>query len=325
MLYACGELKKPAEIVHRDLAGEVIFEDVFLGAPEQILFYGDFMLLHDEYDGKAVSVINMKTSILTGRHISIGRGPGEVINPFRLYVHGDRLHIHQMSTGRVSIYSLPELEYIESFDMEGSPSSSMRMADYYVGEGANSNKGRLQIFDTSGKYLFAGNDWPDSDDNLGTPFVSVAYQGDYCVHPSENRYAFAARYSDRIEFHIIRRGEHVLLGESGDDNVAADYDDTGNARLSPNVFIGSAGMCGGEDYCYLLYTGKNRGEDGVQRGFSDRLLQYKWDGTLVAEYKLDRQIVGFAFTVDETSRRVYALALDPAADGGIAIVRFEMD
>jgi hypothetical protein len=55
------------------------------------------------------------------------------------------------------------------------------------------------------------------------------------------------------------------------------------------------------------------------------LLQYEWDGTLVAEYKLDRQIVGFAFTVDETSRRVYALALDPEADGGIAIVRFEMD
>jgi hypothetical protein len=319
-LCSCGGSEKQPEVVQRDLAGEVVFEDVFLGVPTQILFYGDLMLLRDEYDGKAVSVIDMKTSTLTGRHISIGRGPGEMVAPFRLYLHGDRLHAHQMNTGRVSVYSLPGMGYVESFDMEGSPSSSMRMADHFVGEGASSRQGRLQIFDAEGTYRFAGNDWPDSDDNMATAFGLVAYQGLYCVEPAGNRYAFASRYSDKIEFHAIRRGEHVMLAESGDENVMTDFDDTGNARLAPKVFLGSAGMWGGERHCYIHWIGKNRGDEGVSRDFSDTVRRYDWDGTQTAAFKLDRQIVGMA--VDETSGHIYGFIIDD--EGYIRIVRFDM-
>jgi hypothetical protein len=318
-LGACGGGKKPAEIVPQELTGEVAFPNLYLGMPMQIMFHKDVMLLRDEHDDhKALSLVDMKTGMLVGRRLSIGRGPGEMLEPFRTYIHGDRLYAHQMSTGRVSVYSLPGVEYVESFDMEGSPDSSQRMADYFVGGGAE-KEGRLQIFDTEGKYLFAGGDLPDSDSNVPEAFHAVAYQGDYCARPDGNAWAFAASYSDRIEFHAIRRGRHAVVAESGTDKVLADYDDaSGNARLATNVYLGSAGVWGGKEHCYLHRIDNNQGAEGVMRGFSATVRKYDWDGTPVAEYRLDRPIA--FMTVDEATGDIYGLVMDE--ESYIRIVRF---
>ncbi len=317
-LCSCGGGRKAAQIAVRDLAGEVVFGDTFLGAPTQILFYGDMMLLRDEYDNKALSVIDTKTGTITGRHLSIGRGPGEMVNPFRLYTHGDRLYAHQMNTGQVSVYSLPGITYIETFEMEGAPGVSLRMADYFVGMRSNTKPGRLQINDAQGKYLFPGGDWPEGDDNMPTPFGGIAFQGDHAVQPGGNRYAFAAAYSDRVEFHEIRRGQHVLVSATGSDNVRAEQDETGNAMLAPNVYLGSAGMWGDDDYCWMLRIDGNRGAEGVQRNFSNTVRKYEWDGTPVVEYRLDRQIAGMA--VDPAGDNIYGMVIDD--EGYIRLVRF---
>lgn len=321
ILSSCSAPKKQAEIVRRDLAGEVVFKDVFLGIPQDILFYGDFMLIDDQYENKVLSIVDMKSGTLVGRHLSTGRGPGEVMRPY-FSIYGDRLYACNDS-GMMNIYLLPEMKFIESFEIEGSPDRLKRMADYYVGVGVWSGQGRLQIFDEQGKFLFAGSDFPDNEDNKPNSFGSIVYQGNFCVHPHKNRYVFAAAYSDKIEFHEIRNGKHVLLSESeGEEKVGAEIDDTGNARLAPNVFLGYTRAWGGEDYCYMLYIGKERGTEGVQRGMSDTVRQYDWDGKLVAEYKLDRLVPTIA--VDEASGHIYGLALDEEADGGIAIVRFDI-
>ena len=319
-LCSCGA-NKTVELERRDLTGEVVFEDIFIGAPQQIMFHGDLLLLRDEYDDKALSVIDTKTGTITGRHLSIGRGPGEMVNPFRCYVHGDRLYAHQMRTGQVSVYSLPGVTYIESFEMEGAPGLSLRMADYYVGMRNDTKPGRLQIYDTTGKYLFPGGDWPAGDDNMPTAFNGIAHQGDHAVQPGGNRYAFAAAYSDRVEFHQIRRGEHVLVSATGSDDVLVDRnnsDNSGNLRLASNVYLGSAGMQGGNDYCWMHRIDGNQGSEGIRRNFSDLVRKYEWDGTPVAEYHLDRQIAGM--TIDPAEETIYGMVLDD--DGYVRIVRF---
>ncbi len=319
ILFACGNRAVKTEIVPRETAGEVVFEDIFIGVPSDMLIYGNLMMIRDMHEGKALTAVDRSTGTLVGRCLNIGRGPGEVSQVADFSVCGDRLYAYLRDMGHVNIYSLPDFAYIEAVDIPDSPDKLIRMGDHYLGDGAMTRNGRLQIFDAQGKYLFAGNDYPDGGENSAR---AVLYQGDYCVHPAGNRYVFAATYSDKIEFRAIRDGVPVMVAETeGPENVKADWAPDGvNVFLADDRFFGSAAAWGGAEYCYLLYIGKNRGEEGVTRGMSDTVRQYNWDGELVAVYKLDRPVASLA--VDEPAGHIYGFSLEE--DGNIVVLRFDM-
>ena len=221
----------------------------------------------------------------------------------------------------MNIYSLPDFRYIESVQIANNPAEVQRLPDYYVGNAGFGAEGRLQVYDKTGKLLFVGSDYPDNGSNVSDNYRFVAYQGYYCTHPTENRYVFAASYSDNIEFHAIRDGKHVLVSENKGDDVVIDSDAAGNAQFVDNTFLGYKGAYGGEKYCYLPFMGKTLKENDWKRSqASDQIYQYSWDGELAVVYKLDKPVVGI--TVDEKQRYLYGITQDE--EGYRHVVRFKL-
>ncbi|MDR2912777.1 MAG: TolB-like 6-bladed beta-propeller domain-containing protein [Alistipes sp.] len=316
--FSCGT---NSDEPHRlDLKGEVVSGDIFIGNPTSLLLYDNLILICDRYESKMLTIVDRNTFSLVGRHINEGRGPGEVTGRVEWSVLGDRLYAYQANGGgALNIYSLPDMAYIESVMIDNSSAAVRRMPDYYVGNSAI-GEGRLQIFDKNGKYLFAGSDYPDSGNNISDSFRFAAYQGYYCTHPSENRYVFGGAYSDNIEFHAIRDGEHILVKEYKGVDVRATMDNE-MIDISDDALLGYKGAWGGEKWCYMLYMGKTLAEnEGRRTMWSDNVFLYTWDGELDTACKLDRSVR--AIMVDEANGNLYGIARDD--EGYQHIVKFKL-
>ena len=283
------------------LNGNTIEIDYFVGHPHEIVCVGSLLLFSDPYENQTLSIFDTKNNQSIGRFLATGRGPGEVIQPVRLFVTSDnKLCVYQPNGQCLSIFSVPEMIEQDKISFNNMSNQIRKTKNHYIGIG-NYENGRFMIFDhlgnpilNFGKYPFRGKDM----DNLSRLII---YQGHICANPFGDYFVMGSEFCDNLEFYKVENNSGVLLKkyETFDANVQFV-----NQRLhiDDKTFFAYRWIYGTEKYCYMLYSGKSNNGNKKKH-----IIVFDWLGNHIKTYKSDVNII--TFCVDESDETLFGVVL----------------
>jgi hypothetical protein len=131
------------------------------------------------------------------------------------------------------------------------------------------------------------------------------YIGDFTINMEQTRMVYAYKYFKIVKFFDL---EHNTVRTLNFEREEFDESSTYRADGLDNNVTHYWGICAGEKYVYMLYSGRTPGQvwaDNRKENFYIYVEKYDWNGQPIAKYKLDQW--GY-FTVDEKNNILYLVS-----------------
>jgi hypothetical protein len=303
----------------KNIHGEYLETDCFVGNPYSITCADTLLIFYDRYEGKTVTLVDLKSGKCKGRFVSEGNGPEEVIVPIDIFAfpQKDKLYLFQRNTGTMNTFSLPDMKMKEKTVFGERPSEMQKTEDFYVGFGLF-EEGRFIIYDRQGKRIRTAGSYPFRGEAMEPTPAFILYQGKFCASPKKNYYAISSLLCDHVSFYEIQEQETVLLKQYESYDVNAKYQD--RLVINDQCTVNYTWAFGTERYCYMLYSGKTYVENGQRTDGGRYIVIFDWQGNHIETLDTDCHIR--TFCVDESDRQIYALALDD--EGECRIMNFQI-
>lgn len=247
---------------------------------------------------------------LPGGLIETGQGYGQVIGAMSAgVIQKDKVWAHDMVLDKlvttellknkagsdsavVKEYRLPRFFY----------STQLAAGGRLLGAGAQQTPSKVEAID-----LVSGKDIEQygafDKEPPGVPFGSWkhAQEGFLFLKPAGEKMALAARFSDRIEiFDLATKTSKLIKGPENFDFAFEPFQTAGidvSVRTNKTRFAFSNGAVT-DRFIYLLYSGKQHETDRPNE--NDTIYVYSWDGQPVKIIKLDRPVMSFTVSGDDT-------------------------
>lgn len=298
--------------MRRTLGGE---GDFYL--PTSIRFLGKTMLVADNATDQHILALDIASGRVTDRFGRHGRGPNEYFTPLWMAPTGDnKVVVYDRTVRRIDELGVSNEGKIALLNTKVLPSSvptylfwAHPAANQLIG-GGQLDSGGVVIVDTarrtvrrSGIPLFGEGDLPKGI-NRGS--ASWAHAD---VSPVTHRFAVAYHNSNRID--AFSQDGAFLGSMSGPREPQLRFEEaaagSGRAVHSPNSELGYISVSAGEDFIYGLYSGYGR----ESKRFARLVHVFKWDGTFVKEFALDRDV--FLISNRPGTDLLYAATWEPDA------------
>ncbi len=249
------------------------------------------------------------------RMIPRGQGPGEMIMlDFCPQVNKDQLWIHDPNLGIVCRLDM-EAVTNESYQIEpivklGS-SYLIKLGDYLVASGSNVKDNRFQIFDSQGNLITSCLNYqkPDEYRHIPDHVYATVFQGDYAVHPNNEKFVFSSSMSGSIHFFDFTPESislstdlffyHPSITDLGQNRYMIDRD----AKMGFPMIESDM------DYVYTLYAGDKTKTQHLSTLTSNQILVYDWNGNPVKRYELEIPL--FTFCLNAAGDKIYGVAFEP--------------
>lgn len=288
------------------ISGKTIEMNCFIGKPHEVVCVDSFLLFSDYYENKALTAYNLRNDQFSGRFLSLGRGPGEVIAPINLFVTSEKkMSVHQYQTGDMFFYNFPEMKMQHKIHFDNKTRSIKKTQNYFIGCGVYDG-GRFSIYDNSGNLLRYMGEYPFRGNYMDAIERFIIYQGYICTCPTRDFFVTCGAYCDNLEFYEIKNNLGILLKkyESYDSN--AQFIDQQLYR-NEHTRYAYQWAYGTEKYCYLLYVGKSNVETKKKKIRHKYIIVFDWCGNHIKTYQID---VGMrSFCVDESDETLYGIVL----------------
>ena len=131
------------------------------------------------------------------------------------------------------------------------------------------------------------------------------YIGDFTINIEQTRMVYAYKYFKIVKFFDL---EHNTVRTLNFEREEFDESTQYQANGLDNNITHYWGICAGEKYVYMLYSGRTPGQvwtDNKKENFYIYVEKYDWNGQPIAKYKLDQW--GY-FTVDEKNNILYLVS-----------------
>jgi len=300
-------------VIH--IKGEPLQIEQMIGNPAFcITTINDTLLAYyDRYDGKLLSVFDLKNNHFVGRFVSEGQGPTESLPPLFLfsYPQKDKLFTLQRNVATVSILDAQDFQIQYNIKFASRPSEIQKTKDYYIGIGVF-DKGRFGVYDTQGEFLYAGETYPFNGKSMESPKAFLTYYGPFCANPDKNYFVAGCSFSDYIAFYEVTENKVIPIKEY------YSYDAPVDTRNDNNM-IGYNCAFGTASYCYMLFSGKTLGENKRQK-IGRYIIVFDWQGNYIKTFNSDYDI--FNFCVDEKNNCIYAVVREENSE--YEIFKFKM-
>jgi hypothetical protein len=295
--------------------GKIMSIDCFIANPYSITYMDTLLVFYDRYEGKTITLFNLKNNQCEGRFVSEGNGPGEVIVPTDVlsFPQKDELYFSERHTGYLNIFDISQKTIRRKIPFEPRPEKIYKMRDYYVCEGFY-EKGRFGIYDLQGKLLRIDGQYPFRGKDMEQIPAFMLYQGSHCANPHGNYFAMGCLFCDHLSFYEVREDETVLLKKYASHDTKAKY--PGQLVIEDDCLISYTWAYGTDKHCYMLYSGKTSLENEKRGGWGTYVIVFDWMGNYVKTWETDMDIRNFC--VDETNNLMYAVVLDDTGEYGIA-------
>jgi hypothetical protein len=300
--------------------GEKLLVDCFTGQPYSMTCLDNLLIFYDRYEGKTISVIDLKKNQYMGHFVPEGGGPDEVNCPVDIlcFPQEDKLYVSQRNLGCLNTFSIPEMKMLQNIPFQERPGHIQKMKDYYVGEGYF-EKGRFGIYDQQGNLRRVDGTYPFGGKDMDIYSSFLLYQASYCANPHANYFATGCIYCDHLVFYEVKENETVLLKEYQSYDVKGHndkfQDETQRVTrlvINDDCILSYTWAYGTDSYCYMLYSGKTLAENDQRHGWGSHIIVFDWKGNYIKTLEPDQDIQSFC--VDKTNRMIYAIVLDDEGD-----------
>lgn len=255
-----------------------------------------------------------ETFAFIGSSGRVGKGPGEIINPFMTRIDQQAGILWFADMGRQELLKFPidslvnnpqflphesvpipkDLWIITRYDPL--PENLFRFADY------QSSDALISFFNSSGQRVdslkITRNALLSNLENNPEQAFMPTYMYEY--HPEKDLFALGYRYSDILAI-IKTDGEVVTLvqGPDGVDQIP-DIADENQIRCFAHIQVD-------ENYIYMLYSGESAFDAQQNLNIPNQIFVFDWEGKPVASLKLEHPIP--QFTLDPLNNRFIAMSL----------------
>ncbi|MDR2910190.1 MAG: TolB-like 6-bladed beta-propeller domain-containing protein [Bacteroidales bacterium] len=303
--------------------GNLLLMDCLVGRPYNITTIDTLLIFYDyTYDGKLVTVYDMKNNKCMGRFVSEGNGPNEMLPPLSIlrYPQKDKLFAFNDDLRSLFVFEVPSMNIQNKilFPSEGLPKMLGKMKDYYVAMGYW-EKGRFGIYDREANLLRTDGKYPFRGEQMGEVQSFFTYQGQITTNPNDNYFAIGSSFSDNIEFYEVKADSTVLLNKYESFDAKVQYYERGEARGIHieddciNTYVWSYGT---DKYCYMLYSGKENSEENSNMG--NKIVVFDWTGNYIKTLETSSDVR--TFCVDESNSNIYGIV--KTDDGEFGIMHF---
>ena len=302
----------------------------FVGQSNDLIYFAPLLLYQDVYDNHLVTVFDTKNEQFVRRFLTIGRGPGEVTPPLRLFVSTvtQQIYAFQVQTGYLNVYEPDDIidkntipyTHRQVF-LEDRPIDVKKIKNGYVGIGMFDD-GRFRLYDSIGNIVSSFGVYPFRGEGMSHIDRFFIYQGSLAASFDGNYFAIGTAFCDNLEFYRVEDGNAVLIKRYESYDVKAVF--YGNRiRIDDNCKMDYMAAYGGK-YCYMLYSGKTYLENERRPIGGSKIIVFDWNGNYLRSYSTDAVI--FSFCVDEENNILYASALDDddENEGGFCILQFNI-
>jgi hypothetical protein len=304
---------------------ETLFE-FYDSHPVSITIKDSIMFIIQAQSDICLIAFNLNSKEIINYFGDLGQGPNEVLRPsFIPFIEGFDVLIEDVNTRR--IMKIGKRENNKYFDIEPHIEYPIRL---YPSDETNFSTnfitGRMM---DRGKMLYIYN--KTSDSLIHVDFYPVikhlkddlnyVYASRIGLNEEKNRIVVGMSFFDLFNLYDLS-GKRIntfcfsknCIPKFGSGDISQDLKE-GHSRIV-RVFSTN-------DYCYLLrYTNKS-----VTDEYEKTFIQINWDGEIINSYKMQDDVTGGRFYVDEKERKLYAIRhyINKKEEEVYAIVSFQLN
>ncbi len=274
-------------------------------------------------DKKQIHIYNKNFKYITSSG-AIGRGPGEITNPFLATLDDENGVIWFLDMGKKKILKFPLDSMLINprfLPTEAIPiPSEIPIILGYASIGENlfsfsnifSNSVLIAFQNKKGDIIdsleIVKSNQLKNLDNISPKQPLATYM--YKKHPNKNLFAIGYRFSDIIAI-INAKGEVIAISQ-GPDMINQVPDASKRDQLSTYTDI----QCD-ENYIYALYRGDHVFDDNMNLVVPKTIHVFSWDGTPVAKLNIEHS--GVALTIQNNPKSFFTFSM---STGGIVSYNF---
>lgn len=244
-----------------------------------------------------------------------GQGPNEMLSPWQIFIdpaNKNNFWIFDLALYRLTEFSLNGKENNKFITFKGGmPYSPILLKNGLIeSPGFSLTKGRLAVYDTSGKMLkIIGEIPPGKKENVPVPVHQVAFQSVLKVKPDGSLLVLAVRYADMLEIYkpdgtLVKR-VHGPVNKNPIYNVDLVNGSPVMAIDTKNSIIGYTDIALTNNYIYALFSGRTINEYHQKAPYGNHVHVFNWKGEILKVYKTDSDLLTIAVSNDEN--RLYAV------------------
>ncbi len=308
--------------VDKNVKSEIILKDMIIKLPSRMFVIDSLLIFQDVFaEEKYIKYYNLKNRELLTEFGHKGKGPGELVTPYLMYV--------DMNSYEVYIYD-PNLQKMHTFDIQKSSSSPDQIFDlksinkkdtygpFFVTQPDNHifygtglfKEGYLVAVNTENKsYEYFGK-FPFKPKGTNNLNISDASNGTILLTPDKNNLVIATDKFGYLACYGIKGNERrpVLKWELHLSKPEYRLDGQ-RIVFSPANKTGTMNMALTNDKIYLLYQGEDfRYYTSMSDEYNPRtVMVFTMDGKPLAKYHLDKSAVRIAVDRDEN---IYCITTD---------------
>lgn len=248
-----------------------------------------------------------------------GQGPNEMLDPWKVFpdpVSKNKFWIYDVILHRVTKFSLDSTVTNKYITLEGAMSYNPVLLEngLIISPGFGLTKGRLAVYDTTGKMLkIIGEIPPGIKENVPVPVHQVAYQSILKVKPDGSFLVLAVRYADMLELYrtdgILVKRIHGPFNREPVYSVDILNGSPVMAIDTKNSIIGYIDIALTNKYIYALFSGRTIDEYHEKAAYGNYIHVFDWNGDILSIYKSDSDLLSIAVNSDESL--LYAIQYYP--------------
>ncbi|GHT08881.1 hypothetical protein FACS189426_05610 [Bacteroidia bacterium] len=307
----------------KPIVGQKVNIDCLIGQPTELVRIDSLLMFYDKYDKQLITVFDVKNDRFVRRFMDEGQGPEEAIPPLKLFIDNGQLGVFQMQTGALSLYDVKDIVNIgqtpiaeKKLVFKDRPANIKPTQSGFVGIGMFDD-GRYRLYDKNAEYIGVFGTYPFKGEEMDPTMRFFIYQGNFCSNG--NHFTFGCSYCDNIEFYQIENNKALLVHKQ--ETMDAKVQFSQKLQIEDDCVMNYKSAYGGDNYCYMLYSGKTYAEQNRRSVRGNKIRIFDWQGKYIQTFTTDKDI--FSICVDEPDGILYAAAYDNNA--GFVIERFNIN
>lgn len=328
LFYSCSSKKEQVEsqVEERVLSAESLsINKDFLAKPEKIYCYDSLLFVWDSHNGQLCSLFNYLTGQYYGRFATLGNGPSEFALGTIGYPNQGKFYLSNYITGHIAQYDIQAL----SNDINHKPTTLFRQVfsdkaflssiipihdSLFLGAGVYDLKDQYLLFNKRNQIVDSNIPIYNKYDQSERAYKLLANQGFLTKAPTSNRFAFALKYSQNVDFFEIIDNKIQVINLSRKRNPNFRFLQNGNSRMiypTENSTLGFLDITSGDQNVYVLYSEKN-----IKDVKSSNIVHvYDWKGSLIKQFRLSEEV--YSISVNKHENILLASFIDKEGDWNI--------
>lgn len=309
----------PAENMKK-VSFKPVFSDVFIGIPRDFYIIENNLLILDMYEGKHITLIDLKNSSEAKRIANKGQGPNEFLRIGNLSYDSTAgvLHVFDEYARNLSSYNVEERKIVfndenlkQKVHLSNTTYDVIPFGNNFVANG-NFNGKQFVLLDEHGGIKDEFGVYPGKKDaiNMGMAYY-LMNQNRLIANPQGTHFAAAGFMNDQLVFYKKEGNTVKKIKEyfNYDSEVTPSIQKQGNGQLygfseNDNTMRAYIDVYATDNYMYALYIGLSKSDLG-KGDHPCYILKFDWNGNFIEGFKSNMLILSFA--VDESNRKIYAV------------------